>query len=47
MEFGKDKYAALILKRGKITKFDGISLPDGKVIKGLIEEAGYKYQGIL
>ena len=46
MEFGIDKYAALILKR-EITKFDGISLPDGKVIEGLIEEAGYTYLGIL
>ena len=47
MEFGIDKYAALMLKRGKITQFDGISLHDGKVIEELIEEADYKYQGIL
>ena len=47
IEFGIDKYAILVLKRGKITKFDGISLPDGRVMKGLIEGAGYKYLGIL
>ena len=35
------------MKRGKITKFDGISLPDGKDMKALIEGAGYKYLGIL
>ena len=47
MEFGIDKCATLVLKRGKITKFDGISLPDGRVMKALIERAGYKYLGIL
>ena len=47
MEFGIDKCATLILKRGKIAKFDGISLPDGRLMKGLIEGAGYKYLGIL
>ena len=40
MEFGIDKCATLVLKRGKITKFDGISLPDGRCIKGLIKGAG-------
>ena len=34
-------------EEGEITKFDGISLPDGKVMKGLIEGAGYKYLGII
>ena len=47
MEFGTDKCATLVLKRGKTTKFDGISLPDGRVTKGLIERACYKYLGIL
>ena len=46
IEFGIDKCAMLVLKRGKITKFDGVSLPDGKVMKGLIEGPGYKYLGI-
>ena len=31
----------------EITKFDGISLPDGRVMKGLIKGEGYKYLGIL
>ena len=47
MECGIDKCATLGLKRWKITNFDGISLPDGKVMKGLIERAGYKYLGTL
>ena len=47
MESGIDKCATLVLKRGKITKFDGISLPDGRCMKGLIKGAGYKYLGIL
>ena len=33
MEFGIDKCATLILKRGEITKSDRISLPDGRVMK--------------
>ena len=47
MEFGIDICATLVLKRGKITKFDRISLPDGRVMKALIEGAGYKYLGTL
>ena len=47
MEFGIDKCGTLVLMRGKITKLDGISLPDGKVMKGLVEGAGYKYLGII
>ena len=43
IEFGIDKCAMLVLKRGKITKFDGVSLPDGKVKEG----TGYKYLGIV
>ena len=34
-------------QREKITKFDGISYPDGRLMKVLIEESGYKYLGIL
>ena len=33
-------------KKGGNTKFDGISLPDGRFINGLIEGAGYKYLSI-
>ena len=39
MECGIDKCATLILRRGKIVKFDGILMPDGRVIKGLVEGA--------
>ena len=42
MEFGIDKCAPLVLKMGKITKFDGISLPHGRVMKGSTEGVGYK-----
>ena len=47
MEFGIGKCATLVLKREKIAKFDGISLPDGRVMKGSTERAAYKYLGIL
>ena len=47
MEFVIDKCAILAVKRGKIAKFDGISFPSGKVMKGLIEGAGYRYLGIM
>ena len=42
MKFGTDKCAPLVLKMGTITKLDGISLPDGKVMKGSTEGVGYK-----
>ena len=47
MEFFINKRATLVLKRRKITKFDGISFPGGKAMKGSIERAGYKYLGII
>ena len=47
MEFGIDNCATLVLKVGKITKFDEISLLDGRVMKRLIEGPGYKCLGIL
>ena len=47
MEFVIDKCAILVVKRGKITKFDGISFPTGKVMKGLIEGAGCRYLDIM
>ena len=47
MEFGINKYATLVPKKGEITKFDGISLPDGRVMKGLIERGSFKYLSIL
>ena len=45
MQFDIDKCATLVLKRGGITKFEGISQPDGRVMKGLIEGAGYQRSG--
>ena len=47
MEFRIDKCAILVLKRRKIAKFNGISLPDGKIMKGAIEGASYKYLAII
>ena len=35
----------LIMKRGKVIKSEGISMPDGKMMKN-IEKDGYKYLGI-
>ena len=47
MEFGIEKYAMLLMEKGKIVKSVGIELPDGKVIKSLQEGESYKYLGIL
>ena len=47
MEFGIEKCAMLVMKKGKIVKSVGIELPDGKVIKSLQEGESYKYLGIL
>ena len=46
MEFRLPKCEVLIMKRGKVVKSEGISMPDGKRMKN-IEEGGYKYLGIL
>ena len=46
MEFGLPKCGVLIMKRGKVVKNEGISIPDGKMVKN-IEEGGCKYLGIL
>ena len=34
------------MKRGKVVKYDGVNLPDGRRMKS-VEEDGYKYLGIL
>ena len=47
MEFVIDKFATLALQWWKSTKFAEISLHDGRVMKRLIEGAGYKYLRIL
>ena len=46
MEFVLPKCGVLIMKRRKVVKSEGISIPDGKAMKN-IEEGGYKYLGIL
>lgn len=47
MHFGIDKCATLVLHRGKTKQSNGISLPTGKDIESLDENAGYRYLGIL
>ena len=47
IQFGIDKCAMLVMKRGKIVKSDGIQLPNGKVIKSLEKGESYKYLGVL
>ena len=46
MEFGIKKCGVLILKRGKITRSEGIELPNGDKLKEEGEE-GYAYLGIV
>ena len=46
MEFGLPKCGVLIMKRKKVVKSEGISMPEGKMMKN-IEEGGYKYLEIL
>ena len=47
MEFGINKCAMLVMKRGKVCRSDGIELPGEQTIKGLEDGEGYKYLGIL
>ena len=35
MEFGLPKCGVLIMKRGKVVKSEGISMPDGKMMKNI------------
>ena len=44
MEFGIKKCALVNIQRGKVTRTEGIQLPDGNNIKD-IDETGYKYLG--
>ena len=46
MEFGLKKCGVVILKTGKVVKFDGIYLPNQKVMKE-VDENGYAYLDIL
>ena len=47
MEFGIEKCAVLVMKRGKVVKSEGIKLPDYETIQGLKDGDSYKYLGIL
>ena len=47
MQFGIDKRAMLVMKKGKIVKTDVIQLPNDKVINSLEEGESYKYLGVL
>ena len=46
IEFGIKKCGVIIMNREKVKSLDGIELPNGEKIRE-IEEAGYKYLGIL
>ena len=46
MEFGLKKCGVVILKKGKLVKFDGIHLPHQDIMKE-VDENGYTYLGIL
>ena len=47
MEFGVEKCAVMVIRRGKLARSDDIILPDESVIKGLAEGDAYKYLGVL
>ena len=46
MKFGLNKRGMVILKKGKLVKFDGIHLPKQEILKE-VDENGYTYLGIL
>ena len=46
MSFGLKKCGVVILKTGKVVKFDGIHLPNQKIMKE-VDENGYAYLDIL
>ena len=47
MVFGIEKYAMLVMEKGKIVKSVGMELPDDEATKSLQEGESYKYLGIL
>ena len=47
VKFGIEKSAVLIVKRGKMTQSEGITLPDDTNIRSLKEGEGYKYLGVM
>ena len=46
MKFGLRKCGVVILKKGRLVKFDGIHLPNQEIMKE-VDENGYTYLGIL
>ena len=46
MKFGLQKCATIIMKRGKREEDDGVTLPDGEMMKDLGQD-DYKYLGVL
>ena len=46
MEFGMEKCAMMVIKRGVKIKSESITLPDGETMKE-VDQEGYKYLGIL
>ena len=48
MNFGIEKCAVMVMKRGKMDKSDGIRLPDRRLIRSIGDDVdGYKYLGVL
>ena len=47
MEFGVEKCAMLVIKRGKVVESNGIDLPNNETIKSIHEENGNKYLGVM
>ena len=46
MDFGIEKCAMMVMKRGKLDKSEGIRLPDGRIIRSIGNDVeGYKYLG--
>ena len=48
MNFGIEKFAMMVMKRGKLDKSEGIRLSDGRIIRSIGDDiAGYRYLGVL
>jgi len=47
MKFGIEKCAVLIIKRGKVTQSERITIPDDMIRRSLKEHERYKYLGVL
>lgn len=48
MDFGIEKCAMMVRKRGKLDMSEGIRLPDGRIIRSIGDDVeGYRYLGVL